>query len=171
MSVRLQGNFCQPIQQPVAPHHAKQTQHQRIRQRRNWNSWYNGDVSRRAEQAGVRLGNWIAATEGIIVADVIRWTEGIYEKRRRKKDESRRIGERQVTAEVLEVTDDGWLKLLVRACVVTQDDYAGSRLPMLNAGVEIKRARKTVQRGKTERLLWSDETARKEVDATKRHSN
>lgn len=117
------------------------------------------------------MGNWIATTEGIIVADVIRWTEGIYEKRRRRKDKSRRIGERQVTAEVLEVTDDGWLKLLVRACTITQDDYAGSRLPPLNAGDEIKRARKTVERGKTERLLWSDETARKEVDATKRHSN
>ncbi len=125
MSVRFQGDFCQPIQQPVAPHHAKQTQHPIIRQRRDWNSWYNEDVSIRAEQAGVRLGNWIAATEGIIVADVIRWTESIYEKRRRKKDKSRRIGERQVTAEVLEVTDDGCLKLLVRACTITQDDYAG----------------------------------------------
>ncbi|KCZ97769.1 hypothetical protein HPO_12980 [Hyphomonas polymorpha PS728] len=110
------------------------------------------------------MGNWIATTEGIIVADVIRWTEGIYEKRRRKNAKSRRIGERQVTAEVLEVTDDGWLKLLVRTCTITQDDYAGSRLPQLKAGNEIKRARKTVERGKPERLLWSDETARAFAD-------
>lgn len=168
MSVRFQGNFCQPIQQPVAPRHANQSQHQIIRQRRNWNSWYNEDVSIRAEQAGVRLENWIAATEGIIVADVIRWTEGIYEKRRRKKDKSRRIGERQVTAEVLEVTNDGWLKLLVRACLVTQDDQAGSRLPLLKAGEEIKRARKTVERGKAERLLWTEESAREAICQTDR---
>ena len=109
------------------------------------------------------MGNWIAATEGIIVADVIRWTEGIYEKRRRKKDKSRRIGERQVTAEVLEVTNDGWLKLLVRACTITHDDYTGSRLPLLKAGDEIKRARKTVERGRVQRLLWTDEAARELV--------
>jgi len=103
---------------------------------------------------------WISASEGFIQADVIRWTEGIYAKRRSKKAKSPRLGERQITAEVLEATDDGWLKLLVLGSVVTRDDYAGSRLPPLNTGEQIKRARKTVERGKPERLLWSDETAR-----------
>ncbi len=114
-------------------------------------------------QCGERQGlldQWIAATEGIIVADVIRWTEGIYEKRRRKNAKSQRIGQRQVTAEVIEATKDGWLKLLVRANVITKDDYAGSRIPALKTGDQIKRARKTVERGKSERLLWSDESAR-----------
>lgn len=106
------------------------------------------------------MDQWIAATEGIIVADVIRWTEGIYEKRRRKNAKSQRIGQRQVTAEVIEATKDGWLKLLVRANVITKDDYAGSRIPALKTGDQIKRARKTVERGKSERLLWSDESAR-----------
>jgi hypothetical protein len=116
-------------------------------------------AARCADRQGL-LAQWIAATEGIIVADVIRWTEGIYAKRRRKNTKSQRLGERQVTAEVLEATDDGWFKLLVRASVTTKDDFAGSRLPPLNIGDEIKRARKTVERGKPERLLWSDETAR-----------
>lgn len=101
---------------------------------------------------------WISASEGFIQADVIRWTEGIYAKHRRKNAKSPRLGERQVTAEILEATDDGWLKLLVLGSVITKDDYAGSRLPPLSD--QIKRARKTVMRGKPERLLWSDETAR-----------
>jgi hypothetical protein len=117
------------------------------------------EAARCADRQGF-LAQWIAETEGIIVADVIRWTEGIYAKRRRKNAKSQRLGERQVTAEVLEATDDGWLKLLVRASVITKDDFAGSRLPPLNIGDEIKRARKTVERGKPERLLWSDEGAR-----------
>ena len=103
---------------------------------------------------------WISASEGFIQADVIRWSEGIYEKRRRKNAKSPRIGERQVTAEVLEIEDGGWLKLLVRQCVVIKDDHAGSRLPPLKIGDQIKRARRTVERGKPERLRWTDETAR-----------
>jgi len=106
---------------------------------------------------------WIAASEGFIQADVIRWTEGIYAKHRRKNAKSPRLGERQVTAEVLEETNDGWLKLLILGSVITKDDYAGSRLPRLNTGEQIKRARKTVERGKPERLLWSDESARESV--------
>jgi len=106
---------------------------------------------------------WISASEGFIQADVIRWTEGIYGKHRRKNAKSPRLGERQVTAEVLEATDEGWLKLLVLGSVIIKDDYAGSRLPPLNTGEPIKRARKTVVRGKPERLLWSDETARASI--------
>jgi hypothetical protein len=103
---------------------------------------------------------WIYASEGFIQADVIRWTEGIYANHRRKNAKSPRLGERQVTAEVLEETNDGWLKLLVLGSIITKDDYAGSRLPLLKPREQIKRARKTVERGKPERLLWSDETAR-----------
>ena len=114
---------------------------------------------RRTDRQGL-VEQWISASEGFIQADVIRWTEGIYGKHRRKNAKSPRLGERQVTAEVLEATDDGWLKLLVLGSVITKDDYACSRLPPLNTGDQINRARKTVMRGKPERLLWSDETAR-----------
>lgn len=115
-----------------------------------------------AENRGF-LGEWVLAADGFIEADVIRWTEGIYEKRRGKKGKSRRLGERLVAAEVIEVTDDGWLTLLVRACTVTKDDLAGARLPPLSAGEIVKRARQTVERGKPERMLWNDEGARKAV--------
>lgn len=106
------------------------------------------------------MGEWVSAKDGFIKADVIRWTEGIYEKRRRRKASDRRLGERQVAAEVIAESNDGWLKLLVRACAITKDDYAGGALPQLKIGDTIKRARKTVERGKPERLLWEDEEAR-----------
>lgn len=112
---------------------------------------------------GVHLREWVTASEGFIEADVIRWTEGIYAKRRCKKARSQRLGERQVTAEVLEMTDDGWLKLLVRACVLTKDDYAGTTIPQLTIGDTIKRARRTIDRGKPDRLLWHDESARSAI--------
>ena len=115
-----------------------------------------------AENRG-RLGEWVSAAEGFIEADVIRWTEGIYERRRGKKGKSRRLGERLVAAEVIEATNDGWLKLLVRACTVTKDDFSGARLPPLIIGETIKRARKTVERGRPERLSWTDESARRDV--------
>jgi len=118
-----------------------------------------------AENRG-HLGEWVSAADGFIEADVIRWTEGIYEKRRGKKGKSRRLGERLVAAEVIEATVDGWLKLLVRAAAVIKDDYAGGQMPPLQIGVTIRRARKTVERGKPERLLWSDESAREIIVAT-----
>lgn len=120
-------------------------------------------VFRAVRRIGVQLSEWVTASEGFIEADVIRWTEGIYAKRRSKKAKSQRLGERQVTAEVLDMTGDGWLKLLVRACVLTKDDYAGTTIPQLTIGETIKRARRTVERGKPDRLLWHDESARDAV--------
>jgi hypothetical protein len=118
-----------------------------------------------ARGAGKRgfMSQWIAVSEGFIEADVIRWTEGIFEKRRGKNARSVRIGERQVTAEVLQMTDDGWLRLLVRACVIIRNDFAGRRIPPLQLNAEIRRARKTIAKGKPERLLWSDEDARRTI--------
>ena len=104
------------------------------------------------------MGEWVAA-DPIIEADVIRWTEPVFERPRTGK-KARPIGERVIVAEVLERTKDGWLRLLVRACTVTRDDAARKTIPLFKTEERIKRAVKTVMHGKPERLLWSDETAR-----------
>lgn len=104
------------------------------------------------------MGEWITA-DPIIEADVIRWTEAVFD-RRRKGKKALRIGERLIVAEVLELTKDGWLRLLVRACTITRDDVAGRSIPTFKQEERIKRAVKTVMRGKPERLIWSDESAR-----------
>jgi hypothetical protein len=104
---------------------------------------------------------WVAADD-IIRADVIRWTEGVFSRRGRRK-KSQKVGERQVIAEVLKLTDDGWLMLLIRRCTITRDEFAGGTVPTLKVESEVRRAVKTVLRGKPERLLWSDESARDDL--------
>ncbi|MCR2832393.1 hypothetical protein [Parerythrobacter lacustris] len=110
------------------------------------------------------MDKWLPA-EDFIEADVIRWTEGIFDSRRKGK--AQRIGERLVAAEVLHKGDDGWVKLLVRSCTITKDEIAGKSAQTLKAGVQIRRGIKTILRGKPTRLLWDDESARVAVLASK----
>lgn len=106
------------------------------------------------------MDQWVPATD-FIAADVVRWTEGIYD--RRKRGKALRIGERLVAAEVIERGKDGWVKLLARACTITKDEYAGRPIIPLKAGETLRRGEKTILRGKPQRLLWNDETARTAV--------
>lgn len=106
------------------------------------------------------MNQWTPATD-FIAADVVRWTEGIYDRRRRGK--ALRVGERLVAAEVMERGKDGWVKLLVRACTITKDEFAGKTILPLKAGEQVRRGEKTILRGKPQRLLWDDETARQAV--------
>jgi len=49
--------------------------------------------------------------------------------------------------------------LLVRKCEILTETSVKKLSPISNT-TEIKRAKKTIMRGKPERLLWSDESAR-----------
>lgn len=106
------------------------------------------------------MDQWIPATD-FIAADVIRWTESIYH--RRKRGKALRIGERLVAAEVIERGKDGWVKLLVRASTITKDEFAGRSITPLKSGEPLRRGEKTILHGKPQRLLWDDETARQAV--------
>jgi len=106
------------------------------------------------------MAEWVPIGGGFIAADVIRWKEGVYKPRRSKRGKPFRLGDRLVTAEVLQEPDQkGWVRLLVRKCE-TLLELTTRRLPVYQNGAEIKRARKTIMRGNPERLLWSDESAR-----------
>lgn len=101
---------------------------------------------------------WVECGAEFIEADVIRWTEAIWGKRRRKR--AIRIGSRDMIAEVLSRPDpQGWTSLLVRECRTTVEQ-AGSASSPLKAGSTIKRKSPTLNRGGVERLRWSDESAR-----------
>lgn len=106
------------------------------------------------------MDQWIPATD-FIAADVVRWTEGIYD--RRKRGKALRIGERLIAAEVIERGKDGWVKLLVRASSITKDEVAGRAITLLKPGEAVRRGEKTILRGKPQRLLWDDESARQAV--------
>ena len=96
------------------------------------------------------MDQWVPATD-FIAADVIRWTEGIYD--RRKRGKALRIGERLVAAEVIERGKDGWVNLLVRASTITKDEVAGRSIILLKPGEALRRGEKTILRGKPQRLL------------------
>ena len=106
------------------------------------------------------MDQWIPAMD-FIAADVVRWTEGIYD--RRKRGKALRIGERLIAAEVIERGKDGWVKLLVRASSITKDEVAARAITLLKPGEAVRRGEKTILRGKPQRLLWDDETARQAV--------
>lgn len=110
------------------------------------------------------MAQWVPAKD-FIEADVIRWTEGVFDRRRGGKTAAR-LGARTVVAEVLKSGGDGWVRLLIRACAITLDEVAGKTVPGLKLEAEIRRAKKTILRGQPERLLWSEEGARDDVVKT-----
>jgi hypothetical protein len=106
------------------------------------------------------MAEWVSIPDGFIAADVVRFKETAYHARKTRRGRAVRLGERLLTAEVLQGPDSkGWVRLLVRKCE-TLVEFTTRRLPVYLNGAEIKRARKTIMRGNPERLLWSDESAR-----------
>ena len=104
---------------------------------------------------------WVPIQSGeFIVADVIRWKEGVYDNRKSRKKKAPRLGDRLITAEVLYGPDTrGWVRLLVRKCEILTELSVKKPTP-ISPTTEIRRAARTILRGKPERLLWSDESAR-----------
>jgi len=106
------------------------------------------------------MAEWVSIPDGFIAADVIRWKETAYHPRRTRRGRAVRLGERMLTAEVLQGPDSkGWVMLLVRKCE-TLVEFTTKKLPVYLNEAEIKRAHRTILRGNPERLLWSDESAR-----------
>ena len=103
---------------------------------------------------------WLPVGDGFVGADVIRWKEPAFRDRRGGKPVH--VGERLVTAEVLEAGGDGWVHLLVRASEVLSPaaGWNVSDVPLPPKDSETKRRRRTIARGHAERLAWSDESAR-----------
>lgn len=106
------------------------------------------------------MAEWIPTTSGFIEADVIRWKEGVF-KPRRGKGKAVKLGDRLMVAEVLR-QDNEWVYLLVRHCELASVTTGNlpRQVPLLHNGIETKRKRNTIVRGKAERLRWSDESAR-----------
>lgn len=104
---------------------------------------------------------WIPVGDDFIVADMIRWSEGVFKNRQSKKGRAVKLGERVVIAEVLR-DEAGWVALLVRSCevVAARIGRTVSEVPVLPKDTTMKRKRATISRGKAERLAWSDESAR-----------
>jgi len=100
---------------------------------------------------------WIRCGSGFIEADVIRWSEGVWQKPRRR-GRAVNIGDRVVTGEVIRDAG-GWVDLLIRGCTIASEKPGRKVLPLAK-NTEVRRKRHTIEKGKPERLLWSDESAR-----------
>src|SRR5881394_603612 len=100
---------------------------------------------------------WIPCGSGFIEADLIRWKETAWEKRRGRHC-AMNAGERLVVAEVIG-DKDGWVELLLRGSTVVSEK-PGWLLQRLPKNLEARRKRRTIEQGKPERLKWSDEVAR-----------
>lgn len=103
---------------------------------------------------------WIECGGDFIEADVIRWTEAVWQKRSRRARPTK-VGQRIVTAEVLRPEcARGFVSLLVRGCQSAEEGGPGQQAHALRKNEEIARKRQTIERGDPKRLLWSDESAR-----------
>jgi hypothetical protein len=87
---------------------------------------------------------WTPCGEAFIVGDVVRWTEPVWEERRRKWV---KVGERGNTAQVQEISGE-WAVFVVKES------------SEFKPGEVIRRRRDKVGRGNAHRLAWSDESAR-----------
>ncbi|GMW05875.1 MAG: hypothetical protein AMXMBFR8_06720 [Nevskiales bacterium] len=113
------------------------------------------------------MSDWIPLEKDFIEADVVRWEEAVYAKFGRRSRRPAKIGTRRVTGEVLKGPDgEGWVALLVRQCEVLTETVIGQVVEKFRNGRSVRRSRDTILRGKPERLLWTDETARDVVLAS-----
>ncbi len=101
---------------------------------------------------------WIPCGKLFIQADVIRWNEGVWHKPRGRRGRTVNIGERLVIGEVIRDKDE-WVDVLIRGCTLVSEKPGRKVFPLLK-GQEVRRKRRTIERGKPERLLWSDESVR-----------
>lgn len=67
-----------------------------------------------------RVTKWIPCGSGFVEADVIRWKEAVWEKRRRQRGRAVNAGDRMVVAEVMR-DEDGWVELLIRESTVVNE--------------------------------------------------
>lgn len=93
---------------------------------------------------------------------MVRWKEAVWVEKGRRKKRLIKVGERQVTVEVLTTDQKGFVSLTVLKCEILAN-LAARVLEPYKKGELLRRARRTIGRGSGERLAWSDEDARAHV--------
>lgn len=97
---------------------------------------------------------WVSCRgDDIAEADDIRWTDAAWKPRTRGV----KIGEHDIQGKV-ESCDREWVHIRVTACVTRPD--VGWTVETFKKGELLRRRRATLQRGKPQRMTWTDESAR-----------
>lgn len=110
---------------------------------------------------------WVPCGEDFEYGDILRWKEAIradggWKKRKRAPV---KLGERLVTAQVVEDLDDGFVRLEVIDCKVKAGEYAAvgkhaKKLEPLKKGETMRRKRTTIARSGERRLSKADASPR-----------
>lgn len=95
------------------------------------------------------MARWIVCGAEFIEADIIRWTEGVWIERRKKKV---RIADRKVMGSV-DLIDGEWCFITVKSCEVGNVEV-GKRVVPWPVGSQLKRRCATIGRGGAERYQW-----------------
>jgi len=112
---------------------------------------------------------WVKCGKDFIEADVIRWREPVWKPQAKtSKKPPVILGHRTVTGQILKFDRYGWAHVQVMACTVEILPRCTRPLAPLEVGKPIRRKRDKIGQGKIDRLLWSDETARAAVIASRR---
>ncbi len=115
---------------------------------------------------GVAPYRWIPVGADFVEGDVIRWREGVWDRRgRMRKGRRVRIAEREIVAEVIADDQEGdWVYLnpLKSRVVSVKDGFGQWPIAALCEGTMIRRKRRTIVRQKEAvfRLLWSEDSVR-----------
>src|SRR6185437_9379276 len=104
-----------------------------------------------------QIWEWVKWDGRLAVSDVLRWTQAIWPEKKRRGQ--RPLGERRVTAEVLEIDARGYIRLSVMADEIIKNEH-GMPLKTLRRGEIIVRKKATIGRGSPERKKWDDEAHR-----------
>ena len=112
---------------------------------------------------------WEPCGEDFQYGDIVRWKESIRPdggwRRRKRKRSAVELGERIVTAQVVEELDDGFVRLEVIDCKVKAGEYAAvgkhaKKLEPLKKGETMRRKRATIARTGERRLSKADASPR-----------
>ena len=111
---------------------------------------------------------WLPATTSFIEADVVRWTEAIWSKKKRGRGKKARnvlLGKQRVTGQITQIDDEFVYIKVIEAVMV---EKAGAKDGDLKkVGDIIRKKPSSLVNGGLERLLWSDKKSRADIIAEK----
>jgi len=96
---------------------------------------------------------WIPCGESFVTGDVVRWKEPVWKPKARKSSKPKMIGERLITAQVVQC-DAEWVEFALQSCQTTNAELWWKRIPELKANEPLRRRRGPLLKKSPERRPW-----------------
>jgi hypothetical protein len=99
---------------------------------------------------------WVACGNDFQIGDVLRWTERVwYKSKRRRKAKPMAVAQQEVTGQMLRLDRNGFVYFEVMKCESGESHFAMGIEPLKKKDI-IKRKRTTIARGGAEKLVQID---------------